>query len=135
MLSYVHAYMRFYHLYEGESQAQEQGLLNDNNMTKSKKYTNNSNNLIYRYDWLIDEDIQTIQNKIIDFVNSKKKDGMTSKGINNYIIPLQRFYRVNGIKGIDWDLVKSCRPGDVKKTQDREYNAEEVIAIEEKLAE
>jgi hypothetical protein len=52
---------------------------------------------------------------------------MSSKGINNYINPLQRFYRINGIKGIDWDLVKSCRPEDVKKTQDREYNAEEVL--------
>lgn len=30
-------------------------------------------------------------------------------------------------------MVKSCRPDDVKKTQDREYYADEVIAIEEKL--
>ena len=80
MLSYINAYMRFYLLYEGESQGQEQDLLNDNNndnkIKGKKNNNNNSNNLVYRYDWLIDEDIQTIQNKIIDFVNSKKKDGI-----------------------------------------------------------
>jgi hypothetical protein len=39
--------MRFYHLYEGESQGQEQGLLNDNNNNKNKgKKNNNSNSLI-----------------------------------------------------------------------------------------
>jgi hypothetical protein len=70
---------------------------------------------------------------IIDFVIDKKKEGLGSKGISNYINPLQRFYKINGIKGIDWELVKSCRPENVKKTQDREYNAEEVIAIENQL--
>lgn len=34
---------------------------------------------------------------------------------------------------IDWDLIKSYTPEMVKKTQDREYYANEVIAIEEKL--
>lgn len=80
--------MRLHYPYEGGSQEQERGLINDDNNNS----TSSNNNLVYRYDWLIgDGDIQTIQNKIIDFVNRKKKDGMTSKGISNYINSLQRF--------------------------------------------
>jgi len=36
VLSYINAYVRFYHLYEGESEGQEQDLLNDNNDNKNK---------------------------------------------------------------------------------------------------
>jgi hypothetical protein len=50
VLSFIHTYMRFHHLYEGETQGQEQqDLLNDNNDNKNKsKKGTNSNNLIYR---------------------------------------------------------------------------------------
>lgn len=139
VLNYINAYMRFYHLYEGESQKQEQqDLLNDNNndnKNKSKKNNNNNNSLVYRYDWLVgDDDIQTIENRIIDFVTYKRdEEGIGANGIDNYINQLQNFYRVNGVKGIDWKLIRRYRPDHVKKTQDREYRAEEVIAIEEKL--
>jgi hypothetical protein len=78
-------------------------------------------------------DIQTLQDRIIQFVIYKKKEGLGANGIDNYINPLQKFYWVNGIKGIDWELVRSYRPEHVKKTHDREYHPEEVIAIEEKL--
>jgi hypothetical protein len=62
-LDYIHAYMRYHHLYEGE--IQENGKDKD-----KKKYKNkDSSNLVYRYDWLIgDGDVQTIENRIIDFV-------------------------------------------------------------------
>jgi hypothetical protein len=129
VVAYINAYMRYWHLYEEEEkESQEQDLLNDN---KKKK---NDNNIVYRYDWLINEDIQTLQDKIIQFVIYKKKEeGLGAKGIDNYLNPLQKFYLVNGVKGIDWDLIRRYKPEDVKKTQDREYHAEEVLAIEEKL--
>ena len=63
----------------------------------------------------------------------KKKEGIGARAIDNYVNNLQKFYRINGVKGIDWELVKSYRPDYVKKTQDREYRADGVIAIEEKL--
>jgi hypothetical protein len=91
---------------------------------------------VYRYDWLIGdrgENIQTLQDRIIKFVIEKKKEGLSSSGLDNYINPLRRFYKVNSVKGIDWELVREYRPERVKKTHDREYHAEEVIAIEEKL--
>ena len=93
-------------------------------------------NIIYRYDWLLyggNNDIQTIQDRIIQFVIDKKKEGRGGSAIDNYINPLQKFYWANGVKGIDWKLVRSYRPEHVKKTHDREYYPEEVIAIEDKL--
>lgn len=139
--------MRYCHLYEeglkeegGEGHHQEQDLLINldhdvlGNNKKRKKKKNDNNNIVYRYDWLVNDDVETIQNKIIDFVIDRKKEGLLgAKGIDNYINPLEKFYKVNGIKGIDWELIRSYKPDDVKKTQDREYYPEEVIAIEEKL--
>lgn len=101
-------------------------------MKKKKK-------IVYRYDWLVDEarkghdDVQTLQDRIIHLVIYKKKMGLGANGLDNYINPLQKFYWVNGIKRIDWELVRSYRPENVKRTQDREYYPEEVIAIEDKL--
>ena len=91
---------------------------------------------MYRYDWLLyggNNDIQAIQDRIIQFVIDKKKEGRGASAIDNYINPMQKFYWVNGVKGIDWKLVRSYRPEHVKKTHDREYYPEEVIAIEDKL--
>jgi hypothetical protein len=97
-MNYIHAYMRFYRLYE------EKDLLNDNdndnndNIKKKKhKNRNNNNNLVYRYDWLIGgdddkNDVKTIQNKIIDFAMDKKEGGLGAKGIDNYLDPLRKFY-------------------------------------------
>jgi hypothetical protein len=109
--------MKFWHLYE-----EEKGRMD----------------VVYRYDWLFGDEgdnnnIQTLQDRIIQFVIQKKKEGLSSVGIDNYINPLKRFYRVNGVKGIDWELVREYIPERIKKTRDREYRAEEVIAIEEKL--
>jgi hypothetical protein len=120
VLAYIHAYMRYWHLYEEE---------------EGESQENNNNDLVYRYDWLIgDGDPQTIEKKIIDFVIHKRdKEGLGASGIDNYINPLANFYWANGVKGIDWRLIKKYRPDRVKKTRDREYSAEEVIAIEEKL--
>ena len=132
-LSYIHKYMRHWHLYEkrgGEEGGHDNDNEGDNDDDGSAFYH-------YRYDWLIgNEDVQTIQNKIIQFVIDKKKEGLGARAIDNYVNHLRRFYRVNsGIRGggIDWELVKSYMPDYVKKTQDREYRADEVIAIEEKL--
>ena len=131
VVAYINAYMRYWHLYEEEEkESQEQDLLNHNGNNKKK----NNSNIVYRYNWLINEDTQTLQDRIIQFViHKKKEEGLGAKGIDNYLNPLQKFYLVNGIKGIDWELVRRYKPEDVKKTQDREYHAEEVIAIEEKL--
>jgi hypothetical protein len=126
-VAYLNAYMKYWKLYE----------TNNNN-------NNNNNNLVYRYDWLLPPsnnddsgviNIETVQNMIIQFVIDKNKQGLSFKAIENYTNHLHKFYRVNGVKVgvIDWDLVKSYMPENVKKTQDREYYANEVIAIEEKL--
>jgi site-specific recombinase XerC len=119
VINYIHAYMKFWHLYEEED---------------------GHDDVVYRYDWLIGEDgdnnnsnIQILQDRVIQFVIQKKKEGLGSNGLDNYINPLRRFYRVNGMKGIDWEVVREYRPDRVKKTHDREYYADEVIAIEEKL--
>jgi hypothetical protein len=130
-LDYIHAYMRYHHLYEGEE-------IQENDKDKKKKYKNKDNsNLVYRYDWLIGDgnnDVQTIENMIIDFVVYKRdKEGLGAAAIDNYINHLVNFYWVARVRGIDWRLVKRHKPDNVKKTQDREYYAEEVIAIEEKL--
>ncbi len=140
--------MMYHHLYEEDGSQgleQQQHLLDDSNTTdgnrnkikenKKRSKKNHNNNLVYRYDWLIgDGNIETIQNKIIDFVTYKRyKEGLGDTGIGNYINPLKNFYWVNGVKGIDWKLVNKYRPDNFKKTQDREYNADEVITIEEKL--
>jgi hypothetical protein len=122
-VAYLNAYMKYWKLYETN---------------------NNNNNLVYRYDWLLPPsnnddsgviNIETVQNMIIQFVIDKNKQGLSFKAIENYTNHLHKFYRVNGVKVgvIDWDLVKSYMPENVKKTQDREYYANEVIAIEEKL--
>ena len=122
----------------------------DNGHNNNKNKREKSNNVIFRYDWLIgddydnddgsgvhdyhhhhgarkrtsalvvERDIQTLQDRIIQFVIHKKKKGLGANGIDNYINPLRKFYWVNGIKGIDWELVRSYRPEHVKKTQDRE---------------
>jgi hypothetical protein len=172
VLDYIHAFMRHWNLYEekGGDLLKDDG--NDGDDGDSDTGCNNkknkrqkSNNVIFRYDWLIgddyhnddgrgvrvddyhchgarkrtsaraveERDIQTLQDRIIQFVIHKKKEGLGANGIDNYINPLRKFYWVNGVKGIDWELVRSYRPEHVKKTQDREYHAEEVIAIEEKL--
>jgi hypothetical protein len=122
VINYIHAYMKFWHLYEEEKDGHDDVVV------------------VYRYDWLIGEDdddnsgnIRILQDKVIQFIIQKKKEGLGSNGLDNYINPLRRFYRVNGVKGIDWEVVREYRPVRVKKTHDREYNAEEVIAIEEKL--
>ncbi|MDQ3837138.1 MAG: hypothetical protein M3270_09440, partial [Thermoproteota archaeon] len=155
-IDYINGYMRHWHLYEEkkegdgdeeekeeeEQRLQQQRLLllegagrkeinNNNKKTSSReKYSN----IFYRYDWLLyGSDIQTIQDRIIQFVIDKKKEGRGASAIDNYINPLQKFYWVNGVKGIDWKLVRSYRPEHVKKTHDREYYPEEVIAIEDKL--
>ncbi len=94
--------MRFSLLYEEGKEGQEQGLLNvdydalGNHKKRKKKKNNNNNNndIVYRYDWLINDNVETIQNKIIDFVRHKKKEGMSAKGIDNYINPLEKFYRI-----------------------------------------
>ena len=121
--------MRHWHLYEKKG---EEGGHDDNDGDNNDE----GSAFYYRYDWLIGEDTQTIQNKIIQFVIDKKKEGLSARAIDNYVNHLRKFYRVNsGIRGggIDWELVKSYMPEYVKKTQDREYRADEVIAIEEKL--
>ena len=61
------------------------------------------------------------QDRLIDFVIHKKKQGIGAGGIDNYINALKQFYWVNSVKGIDWELVRSYRPERVKKTRDREY--------------
>ena len=113
--------MKFWHLYEEEKDGHDDVV-------------------VYRYDRLIGEEgdnnsgnIQILHERVIQFVIQKKKEGLGSNGLDNYINPLRRFYRVNGIKGIDWEVVRDYRPDRVKKTHDREYYADEVIAIEEKL--
>ena len=115
--------MKFWHLYE-----------------EVKDGHDDDDVVVYRYDWLIGEDddnnsgnIRILQDKVIQFIIQKKKEGLGSNGLDNYINPLRRFYRVNGVKGIDWEVVREYRPDRVKKTHDREYYADEVIAIEEKL--
>ena len=126
VIDYINAYMRHWHLYEEEEELDD--------IRDRKK-------IIYRYDWLAEghdgvgggKDIQTIQDMIIQFVIHKKKQGLGASGIDNYITPLQKFYWVNGIKGIDWDSIRSYKPEHVKKTLDREYYSEEIIAIEDKL--
>jgi hypothetical protein len=102
-LDYIHAYMRYHHLYEGE-------IIQENDKVKDKKKYKNKkdSNLIYRYDWLIgDGDVQTIENMIIDFVVYKKeKEGLGAAAIGNYINHLVNFYWVARVRGIDWRLVK-----------------------------
>jgi hypothetical protein len=128
-VDYLNAFMRHWKLYEAKNN-------NGNNEQEG------SNNLVYRYDWLLPSsnhdgviDVETIQDRIIQFVMDKNKQGLSFKAIENYVTHLRKFYRVNGVKVgvIDWDLIKSYMPDNVKKTQDREYYANEVIAIEEKL--
>ena len=128
-VAYLNAYTKYWKLYEGNS------------------INNTTTNPVYRYDWLLPSnkdrgdddgviiDIETIQDRIIQFVSDKKREGLGAKAIQNYTNHLQKFYRVNGVKVwvIDWDLIQSYIPDNVKKTQDREYHADEVIAIEEKL--
>jgi hypothetical protein len=153
-LDYMHIYMRYWHLYEeknagedGEGDEHEQeeqhqllSLLSSNGVggatlknrktRQPRKYPNH----FYRYDWLLyNKDIQTIQDRIIEFVIAKKKEGRGANAIDNYINPLWKFYRVHGVKGIDWEMVRSFKPDYVKKTHDREYHPEEIIKIEDKL--
>lgn len=110
VLDYIHAYMRHWNLYE----EQEEDLLNDDsddNGRNNKNKRQKSNNVIFRYDWLIgddydnddgvhdyhhgarkrtalvvERDIQTLQDRIIQFVIHKKKEGLGANGIDNYII-------------------------------------------------
>ncbi len=113
-LAYVNAFMKYWKLYE-------EGQNNDNN------------NLVYRYDWLLPPsstsaaaagsaaavvvDIETIQDRIIQFVIDKKQQGFGARAIDNYTKHLQKFYRVNGVKVglIDWDLIHNYFPDYVKK--------------------
>ena len=136
-VDYLNAYMRYWKLYEENNN----NTYNNNNKQEGSN-NNKNNNLIYRYDWLLPinhdngaVDIKTVQNMVIQFVIEKNKQGLSYKAIENYTNHLQKFYRLNGVKVgvIDWDLIKSYMPENVKKTQDREYRADEVIAIEDKL--
>ena len=101
---------------------------------KKKRQPRKYLNLVYRYDWLLcNKDIQTIQDRIIEFVIQKKKEGRGANAIDNYLTPLWRFHRVHGVKGIDWEMVRSFKPDYFKKTHDREYRPNEIIRIEDKL--
>jgi len=102
-VDYVHAYMRHHLMYDGEKY--HYGLLAEGN----------------------------IQEKLVHFVVCKKKKGLGYSGISNYVNALKQLYWVNGIKGIDWELVRTFLPENVKKTNDREYYPDEVLAIEDKL--
>lgn len=137
---YIHIYMRFWHLYEEKTasellmEAEEDGAINNkinkNKKRKPRKYPN----LAYRYDWLLfNKDVPTIQDRIIEFVIAKKKEGRGANGIENYISLLWRFYRVHGVKGIDWEMIRSFKPPNVKKTHDKEYPPDDIIKIEDKL--
>jgi hypothetical protein len=89
--------------------------------------------LLYRYDKLFEAGVEGIQERAKHFVICKKKAGFSASNINGYINYLVKFYKTNGIRGIDWDLVREYAPEPVKKTKDREYYADEVFAIEGKL--
>lgn len=102
-VDYIHAYMRYF------------------SMVKKGEY---------QYVMLMQGDMQ---DRLIQFVIYKKKNGIGANGIDNYINSLKQFYWVNGIKTIDWELVRKYRPERVKKTRDREYLEDEVFKIEDKL--
>jgi hypothetical protein len=128
-LTFINAFMKYWQLYE---------VGDDNDKNKNKNKNNNKNSkFVYRYDWLLQlsSDVPTLQDKIIQFIMYKTRQGLGAKAIENYTNHLRKFYRANGVKVgvIDWDLIKSYIPENVKKTQDREYYANEVIAIEEQL--
>jgi len=89
----------------------------------------------YSYTSLLKGRPEDIQNSIVQFVIAKKKEGIGASGLDNYINNLQKFYKTNGIRTIDWELVRSYKPETVKKSKDREYLDDEVIAIERRLNE
>jgi hypothetical protein len=112
-------------------------IIGDNTGFNNKR-KNQNQQLTYRYDRLIGEGgIKTYEDKIIDFVRKKKNEGLgangINNGINNWINQLRKFNLISGIKGIEWELIGLCVPENIKKSQDREYRVDEVIAIEEKL--
>ena len=87
-MDYLHAYMRYWNLYE------------KSNTDSDNKQEDSSNNLIYRYDWLLPStgggsilDIETIQDRIVQFVIHKNKQGLSAKAIENYTNHLRKFYR------------------------------------------
>ena len=89
-VDYLNAYMKYWKLYEENNNNKQEG----------------NNSLVYRYDWLLPNnnngssavDIETVQNRIIQFVMDKNKQGLSFKAIENYVTHLRKFYRVNGVK-------------------------------------
>jgi hypothetical protein len=84
--------MRHCRLYEEQ---EEDIILDEEGGEKNRKKLKK---LVYRYDWLLDEarigdddDVQTLQDKIIHFVIYKKKMCLGANGIDNYISPLFQF--------------------------------------------
>jgi hypothetical protein len=139
-IDYINAFMRYCRLYEEA----EEPLLDGRGGGKKGKKRQQKKKIVYRYDWLLDEarkgdngngdsssssSIQTLQDKIIQFVIYKKKMGLGANGIANYISPLHKFYWVNGIKGIEWELVRTYKPENVKKTPDRESTLANAIIL------
>jgi hypothetical protein len=100
--------MRYWHLYEekkegegdedeGEQDHQRHQLLSlsssdgvgGGGSLKKKGQPRKYPKLVYRYDWLLcNKDIQTIQDRIIEFVISKKEEGRGANAIDNYLTPL-----------------------------------------------
>lgn len=108
-LDYVHKFMRYFKLQNKDAS--------------------------YPYSALLKWNEEEIQNKAVEFVIHMKKQGLGASGIENYILNLLKFYKTNGVRLIDWELVRSYKPENFKKNKDREYLDSEVIAIEEKLNE
>lgn len=104
-IDYLNAFMRYWRLYKEEEE--EPPLSDDDGQggkkgKKQKQRRGGKKELVYRYDWLLDEarkggdddsddddGIQTLQDKIIQFVIYKKNEGIGANGIGNYISPLR----------------------------------------------
>lgn len=74
------------------------------------------------------KDGKEIENKIIEYIVTLKKEGMSYYGISNYIVPVKSFYAINDIP-LNVKKLAKFMPENRRMRTDRAYTHEEISKI------
>jgi len=74
------------------------------------------------------KDRKEIEDKIIEYIISLKKEGMSYYGISNYIVPVKSFYAINDIT-LNVKKIGKFMPENRKIKADRSYMHEEISKL------
>ena len=68
------------------------------------------------------------EDTLIQFIITKKEEGMSSSALNNYVVAVAKFYLIND-KPINISRVNRFMPKPLKVKKDRGYQPEEILKV------